>query len=164
MGVKEKVLTAVDSITSGDFLRVVTSAGYARKIDYNKLAKAIVENYAGSSLAGSSQSLKAAIDSLNSNIKSKTAQTIQSEHITEGEVSYLIHGGICVLSFVGAAFDAASVGGFPKSGVYAAGWLTKQSQADIFVQINANGTNISISGTGSLNAPLYGTFIYPVID
>ena len=66
MGVKEKVLTAVDSIASGDFLRVVTSAGYARKIDYNKLAKAIVENYAGSSLAGSSQSLKAAIDSLNS--------------------------------------------------------------------------------------------------
>lgn len=72
MGVKEKVLTAVDSITSGDFLRVVTSAGYARKIDYNKLAKAIVENYAGSSLAGSSQSLKAAIDSLNSKKLSRT--------------------------------------------------------------------------------------------
>ena len=72
MGVKEKVLTAIDSITSGDFLRVVTSGGHARKIDYNLLAKAIIENYTGSSVAGSNQSVKAALDSLNSNMDGVT--------------------------------------------------------------------------------------------
>ena len=67
MGVKEKALTAASSIASGDFLRMVTSAGVARKIDYSKLAKAIVEEYNGSTIAGSAQTLKAALDSLNSN-------------------------------------------------------------------------------------------------
>lgn len=66
MGVKEKALTAASSIASGDFLRMVTSAGAARKIDYSKLAKAIVEEYNGSTIAGSAQTLKAALDSLNS--------------------------------------------------------------------------------------------------
>lgn len=68
MGVKEKALTAASSIASGDFLRMVTSAGAARKIDYSKLAKAIVEEYNGSTIAGSAQTLKAALDSLNSNM------------------------------------------------------------------------------------------------
>lgn len=67
MGVKEKALTAASSIASGDFLRMVTSAGASRKIDYSKLAKAIVEEYNGSTVAGSAQTLKAALDSLNSN-------------------------------------------------------------------------------------------------
>ena len=66
MGVKEKALTAASSIASGDFLRMVTSAGASRKIDYSKLAKAIVEEYNGSTVAGSAQTLKAALDSLNS--------------------------------------------------------------------------------------------------
>ena len=70
MGVKEKALTAASSIASGDFLRMVTSAGAARKIDYSKLAKAIVEEYNGSTIAGSAQTLKAALDSLNSNCQS----------------------------------------------------------------------------------------------
>ena len=67
MGVKEKALTAASSIASGDFLRMVTGAGAARKSDYAELAKAIVEEYNGSTIAGSAQTLKAALDSLNSN-------------------------------------------------------------------------------------------------
>ena len=72
MGGKEKALTAASSIASGDFLRMVTSAGAARKIDYSKLAKAIVEEYNGSTIAGSAQTLKAALDSLNSNSIKRT--------------------------------------------------------------------------------------------
>lgn len=67
MGVKEKALTAASSIASGDFLRMVTGGGASRKIDYSKLAKAIVEEYNGSTIAGSAQTLKVALDSLNSN-------------------------------------------------------------------------------------------------
>ena len=66
MGVKEKALTAASSIASGDFLRMVTGGGASRKIDYSKLAKAIVEEYNGSTIAGSAQTLKVALDSLNS--------------------------------------------------------------------------------------------------
>ena len=52
--------------TSNDYL-VLDDGTTVTKIDYNKLAKAIIENYAASTLAGSAQSVKAALDSLNSN-------------------------------------------------------------------------------------------------
>ena len=68
MGVKEKALTAASSIARGDFLRMVTGGGASRKIDYSKLAKAIVEEYNGSTIAGSAQTLKVALDSLNSKL------------------------------------------------------------------------------------------------
>ena len=52
--------------SSSDYL-VLDNGTTVTKIDYNKLAKAIIENYAGSTVAGSAQSVKAALDSLNSN-------------------------------------------------------------------------------------------------
>lgn len=52
--------------SSSDYL-VLDDGTTVTKIDYNKLAKAIIENYAASTLAGSAQSVKAALDSLNSN-------------------------------------------------------------------------------------------------
>ena len=51
--------------TASDYL-VLDDGTTVTKIDYNKLAKAIIENYAGSTIAGSAQTLKAALDSLNS--------------------------------------------------------------------------------------------------
>lgn len=66
MSIKESALTAITSIAQSDFIRAVTSAGASRRITLANLAKAIVESYTGSSLAGSSQSVKSAIDSLNS--------------------------------------------------------------------------------------------------
>lgn len=53
--------------SSSDYL-VLDDGTTVTKIDYNKLAKAIIENYAGSTIAGSAQSVKAALDSLNSKI------------------------------------------------------------------------------------------------
>ena len=51
--------------SASDYL-VLDDGTTVTKIDYNKLAKAIIENYAGSNIAGSVQTLKAALDSLNS--------------------------------------------------------------------------------------------------
>lgn len=63
---KEKNLTAVTSVAAADFLRVVTSAGASAKATAANLAKYVIETYNGSSVAGSSQSVKNALDSLNS--------------------------------------------------------------------------------------------------
>ena len=66
MSIKESALTAITAISNSDFVRAVTSAGASRRITVANLAKQIVEGYTGSSLAGESQSVKAALDSLNS--------------------------------------------------------------------------------------------------
>ena len=63
---KEKNLTAVTSVAAADFLRVVTSAGASVKATAANLAKYIVETYNGSTVAGSAQSVKSALDALNS--------------------------------------------------------------------------------------------------
>ena len=63
---KEKNLTNVTSIAAADFARLVTSAGASVKATAANLAKYVIETYNGSSVAGSSQSVKDALDSLNS--------------------------------------------------------------------------------------------------
>lgn len=78
MAIKESALSLITSIAQGDWIRAVTSAGASRRVTVANLAKAIVESYTGSTLAGSSQSVKAAIDSLNS----KTTDVINPIDIT----------------------------------------------------------------------------------
>lgn len=53
------------NLSSNDFFGV-DNGSTVNKIDYNALAKTIIEQYTGSSLAGSAQSVKAALDALNS--------------------------------------------------------------------------------------------------
>lgn len=65
---KEKNLTTVTSIAAADFARLVTSAGASVKATAANLAKYVVETYNGSTVAGSAQSVKSALDSLNSKI------------------------------------------------------------------------------------------------
>lgn len=62
---KEKNLTTVTSIAAADFARLVTSAGASVKATAANLAKYIIETYNGSTVAGSAQSVKSALDSLN---------------------------------------------------------------------------------------------------
>ena len=64
---KEKNLTSVTSVAAADFARVVTSAGASVKATLANVAKYIIETYNGSTVAGSAQSVKSALDSLNSN-------------------------------------------------------------------------------------------------
>lgn len=68
MSIKESALSVISSITQSDFVRAVTSDGNSRRVTVANLAKAVVESYTGSSLGGSQRSVKAAIDSLNSQI------------------------------------------------------------------------------------------------
>lgn len=62
----EKNLAQKSSLTVNDFIRVVGTDNVSYKQLVSNVAKKIIENYIGSSLAGSSQSVKSALDSLNS--------------------------------------------------------------------------------------------------
>ncbi len=59
--------TLTASLASGTLFHVEKS-GKAYNIDYTKLAKAIVEEYNGSTLGGSAQTIQAAIGALNSRL------------------------------------------------------------------------------------------------
>ena len=86
MSIKESALSAITSITQSDFIRAVTSAGASRRVTVANLAKAIIESYTGSSLAGRNQSVKAALDALNS--KTGLALTYTSnDYVTEAALN-----------------------------------------------------------------------------
>ena len=59
--------TAASAITGSDSIFISKNDTSLQKIDYDLLAKAIIEQYTGSTLAGSAQTLQAAINALNSN-------------------------------------------------------------------------------------------------
>ena len=61
MAIKENLLSVISSLQSGDFLRVVTSEGASRKASISNVGRWLVENYEGSTLAGSAQSLQSAM-------------------------------------------------------------------------------------------------------
>lgn len=79
------------AITSADQILMVNGSAAAR-IDYNVLAKAIIEQYAGSTVAGSAQSVKAALDALNSNVNSFGTATDLNE-ATKSKVLYRFNSG-----------------------------------------------------------------------
>lgn len=66
MGIRESALNTIASLANGDFVRMVTAAGASRKASLQSIAQHILETYTGTSLAGSNQSVKSAIDGLNS--------------------------------------------------------------------------------------------------
>lgn len=76
MGVRESALSVINTIATSDFVRAVTSAGSSSKVTVQNLAKAIVETYTGSSLGGSSRSIKSAIDDLSTTIDSGFVQGV----------------------------------------------------------------------------------------
>ncbi len=63
---KLNALTKQTAIASTDQLLMVKGGNTTGRIDYNVLAKAIIEQYNGSTLGGSAQTLQAAINALNS--------------------------------------------------------------------------------------------------
>ena len=64
---KEKNLTNVTTVAAADFVRMVTSAGASVKGTMENLAKSLLTTaFSGLSLGGSQQSVKDALDSLNS--------------------------------------------------------------------------------------------------
>lgn len=64
---KEKNLTNVTTVAAADFIRLVTSAGASVKGTLENFAKSLLTtSFSGLSLGGSQQSVKDALDSLNS--------------------------------------------------------------------------------------------------
>ena len=64
MGIKEKDLPSASGVSGTDYMREVTSGGLSYKALVADVAKYIVENYTGSSLAGSSQSIMNALNGM----------------------------------------------------------------------------------------------------
>lgn len=62
--VYEKDLAAKSSLTTSDYIRVVGSDNVSYKQLVSAVAKINIENYTGSSLGGSSRSIKSAIDAI----------------------------------------------------------------------------------------------------
>lgn len=63
---KERNLPSKTTLTTSDYIRVVGSDNASYKQLVSDVAQKIIEDYTGSSLAGSSQSVKSALDALNS--------------------------------------------------------------------------------------------------
>ena len=71
MGIRESALSTLSALTNNDFIRMVSSAGASRKATLQSIAQHIIEQYAGSSLLGKQQSVKSALDELNSTLTAK---------------------------------------------------------------------------------------------
>lgn len=69
---RETTLPNASGIGSGDYLRTVNSNNESEKINYTLLAQAIIEQFTGSTLAGSSQSVKSAVNMLYNRAKWNT--------------------------------------------------------------------------------------------
>lgn len=111
MAIRESVLNTINSIATSDFVRAVTSAGASSKVTVSNLAKAIIENYSGSTLGGSSRSVKSAIDALQAN--SSYAYYDVNNKITPAEgvtitSAYLyVWGGRVAQLYIAATFEEA---------------------------------------------------------
>jgi len=103
MSIKESALNTITALANSDFIRMVTSAGASRKATLQNIAQHIIENYAGSSLAGSNQSVKAAVDGLNSTLASDTNWKSITAH--NATVYYKKHNGIVFVTMRGGLKD-----------------------------------------------------------
>ena len=94
---KEKNLTAVTSVAAADFARVVTSAGASVKATFANVAKYIIETYNGSTVAGSAQSVKSALDSLNSKISQFYTFSIAMGNSNNVDINFSEDNGLFLL-------------------------------------------------------------------
>ena len=154
---KEKNLTAVTSVAAADFARVVTSAGASVKATFANVAKYIIETYNGSTVAGSAQSVKAALDSLNSKTYSTSGLTYAGCSHTRG--GYCVQGNLVIVNIsVNTTSAGATVSGFPAPQfTIGFGGYDGSNEKPIFAYMNTSGT-LAIPGAitqlGSFNISL----------
>ena len=105
MGVKENTLPSKSNITASDRLRAIGSDDKSYRALVSDVAKYIVENYNGSTLAGSAQSVQAAFTELNSNINGEdfTSKVTASDGETWANVKFVKIGKACFVSYQGAS-------------------------------------------------------------
>lgn len=152
MSIKESALTAITTIANSDFVRAVTSAGASRKITVANLAKQIIEGYAGSTVAGSAQSVKSALDSLNSKIGNVYSSAIGISNNASVDID-LPSGsrGIMFTTGVAVAGRGIYAWGTSSSGVVSGSWLVQatgisvdMSTANTIKFTNTSGTYINV--------------------
>lgn len=136
MGIRESTLNTITALTNSDFVRMVTAAGASRKASLQSVAQHILETYTGTSLAGSNQSVKDAIDGLNSTfaIEDFTSDTVtiagggrSGISIPCAKTGYAVVGVIGV--YVGAT-DVFSVSEFYRYSDTAVGVVMYNSYAE----------------------------------
>ena len=93
----EQNLGQKTTLTVSDYIRVVGSDNASYKQLVSDVAKKIIENYTGSSLAGSSQSVKSALDSLNSKTGNYVSD-ISSDYGTVSSNSTIRIGNVVLVS------------------------------------------------------------------
>ena len=155
---KEKNLTAVTSVAAADFARVVTSAGASVKATFANVAKYIIETYNGSTVAGSAQSVKSALDSLNS--KQAIIATAYNSRVTiNSQACYRLGNLVNVSLDVTASQNLSSqtaVTGLPAPSVMqylsvskgdAYGEIRTREADGIILSGISNGDRIRISGS-----------------
>lgn len=138
--------------SSSDYL-VLDDGTTVTKIDYNKLAKAIIENYAASTLAGSAQSVKAAIDSLNSKTKEVAIPVGGSKTLTSTSYTPFI---ITFHGYTGSS-RGALVGISDTSSMLIYNWL---GTAPSDIAITSTGTRqITITNNGQYQTTCFVTIL-----
>lgn len=128
----EKDLSQKSSLTVSDFIRVVGSDNVSYKQLVSDVAKKVIEVYAGSTLGGSAQSVKSAIDSLNSKTAQKGTSTVSfvdAEGISTGAAKIADNFAANISSHFGQ-FELASDAGI--YGVLTSGQNTKYFAMLIF--------------------------------
>lgn len=68
MSIKESALNIISNLAQNDYIRAVTNSGNSRRVRVSELAKSVVEDYTGSSLAGENQSVQGAFSALETEI------------------------------------------------------------------------------------------------
>lgn len=148
MAIRESALNAINSIATSDFVRAVTSAGASSNVTVANLAKSIIENYSGSTLAGSSQSVKSAIDAAQTAITEM--QNVMQPTLLRKTASY---SNITVPSAGYTKIDSYGNLGVSSSMYLVSMEIRGWSGSDVpKIVKGSNGTDIHAVGAGTYSA------------
>ena len=146
----EKDLAQKSSLTTGDYIRVVGSDNVSYKQLVSDVAQKVIETYTGSSLAGSKQSVKSALDSL----KSNSLASLQKIEVPTGSSKTMTIAGHGVLVFMGAT---VAVRGMYIASGYGSSIEIAEIRAVAGGTFSISGTTMTISNT--TNWPLRVAFV-----
>ena len=141
----EKDLGQKSSLTTSDYIRVVGSDNVSYKQLVSDVAKKIIEDYTGSSLAGSSQSVKSALDALNSKYTSYNASLTLSSTGNASLESVIGHSAntVPVMGYVSGDSTSVKIVSFAR---FNGGWYAHvETAAGVAVSGAVNVTIITLS-------------------
>jgi len=144
MGIQiHELATKSGNLSSSDYF-VTDNGTVTAKIDYTKLAKAIVEQYSGSTLAGSAQTLQSALNGLNTKTKWYTiyAESYSTKSALLARFDEIMDNGAGVYSAYIVAAQAALLG-LPSHAFY--------------VRLTCNSTSFRVAEF--LDAPASGQYV-----